>query len=41
MKKIFEEPTIECVRITTEKIAADGEGGLLEPSFGTVPDPFG
>ena len=37
MKKIFEEPTLECVRITSEAVTGDGipemEGGVISKDF--------
>ena len=34
MKKLFEEPTLECVRVTSEVVTSDipGMGGEVDPS---------
>ena len=39
MKKFFEEPTVECVRITSEVIT-DEENRVPDAVMSTVPNPF-
>lgn len=38
MKKTFEEPCMECVKIEAEIITADGD--VVDPEMGSTSDPF-